>query len=550
MVSSVQGENKTHVLHTACPYDEQNRDTCHQTVLTAVESGATKWASSNAEGLKVSRANHQRYPVQRTSVIDFLRTIAASVSVWSCAISVAAAMFGKASFGLTMCELGVLFAIGFTAYVYELSKRKSFWAVACPRCAHSDGSMFASKVAALRDAEPCIELCAGDSAPIPYRIAEWTDETRPVEPDGFAGAPKGLFIVTFPLQFIPGNDSEAAALEHARTKLTSTIELGSSDKDCQRPLCDPNSEDTTVHMRLKWPDGSESNTPLPCVLADGGEARMAQALLLLSIPCLLALVADIVLQCSLTPLVWPVRKRFFTLKGMTELGTVCFLINSSSGKVTLLGDEETLLRANEFWLAPSAWKVLWDETHSTASCVARFVFYQRIACLVAGVAAAAATFMIINVVRNADADQAVRVAALSGAGSAAFFLLCAGILSCFASCHMQRCGARLKTCLNGSVDVRVSQSDQYSSDTYMVTVKQIVDEKLRSNTVTSSVVQKMDLVSTVSIGADRPKPSTGKGALCEEPLSTSEWTTEAPSNSQWATSVPSSRADPDWTTHA
>merc|ERR1712232_1233106 len=175
-------------------------------------------------------------------------------------------------------------------YLWELQGRKAFWTVAWPRLGDDE---FAKRIRALQDAAPIVELCAPGLEPEHYKIAEWLDETRHAERDSFEGAPMGLFLVTFPLVLIPGDRAEAAALDHARIHASTHNEYD--------PLCSGSGANKmAVRMRLRWPDGSETDVPAPEILAEGNAAECLRPLLWLCVICLLGLFADLFLPFALS----------------------------------------------------------------------------------------------------------------------------------------------------------------------------------------------------------------------------------------------------------
>jgi len=285
------------------------------------------------------------------SLVLGLRALVVTAGVWfAAALLVSIRRDGHVLLGVPPALAVLLAFISLALYIYELRWRHQFWAVACPG-AGSNGEAFAERVQELRDAEPRVDLCYPGAPPQSYRIAEWRDETRPAQPDGFLGAPRGLFLVSFPLQVFPGDPSEASALEFAQMQCAAAASGAPAPGKLPMEECGPlcaDADKVAVTARLRWLDGSEINEAAPQVLAEGHEAECLRPCLLLSVPLLLGLVADSLLRCLLTPLAWPVRKRIFTIQG-SSLGVLRFGI-STRGEVRLDGDEADLRDANHFWL--------------------------------------------------------------------------------------------------------------------------------------------------------------------------------------------------------
>merc|ERR1719247_781146 len=137
--------------------------------------------------------------------------------VWAAAWLLMRAAKGSSPFEMDPLLPPILFVTTMVVYVYELRRRSTFWSVAWPGSG-GNTEAFALRVKSLRDASPVVDLLPPDAPPTTYRIAEWRDETRSVDPSGFAGAPRGLFFVTFPVEVFPGDPSEASALEFARAE--------------------------------------------------------------------------------------------------------------------------------------------------------------------------------------------------------------------------------------------------------------------------------------------------------------------------------------------
>lgn len=324
-------------------------------------------------------------PCSCQAVVLALRAVIVSAAAWFAAVLVVCVVAtGDTPLDIPPAMALLLALACLALYIFELRSRHQFWAVARPG-GGSDGEAFAARIQMLRDAEPRVDLCYPGAPPVTYRIAEWRDETRPADPDGFLGAPRGLFLVSFPLQVFPGDPSEASALEFAQVQCAASAcgapTPGKLPLDECGPLCEDASK-VAVVARLKWLDGSEIAEAAPQVLAEGHEAECLRPFLILSVPLLLGLVADSVLRVMLTPLAWPVRKRIFTIQG-SNLGVLRFGF-STRGEVRIEGDEDDLRHANRFWLSEQDWRSLWSTSQEFAARVARFRRARLLACCGAG----------------------------------------------------------------------------------------------------------------------------------------------------------------------
>jgi hypothetical protein len=259
----------------------------------------------------------------------------------------------------------LLFFAALVLYAYEMRGCQTLSTIVWPRDQGSSQA-FAARVQSLRNAAPRVSLIAPGAAPVNYQIAEWRDETRSADPEGFAGAPRGLFLVTFPVEIFPGDPSEASALEFAQVQLAKSAagNMTPSDKvvDECGPLCEE-ADKVDCRCSLQWQDGFEG-LPSTQVLAEGSEADCLRPLLVIASVCLFGLVVDVLLNALLAPLVWPIRKRIFTVQGYF-LGAIRFSINKM-GEVHLDGDEEELKAVNKFWLKHQDWKVLWSAVQEAA----------------------------------------------------------------------------------------------------------------------------------------------------------------------------------------
>lgn len=408
-------------------------------------------------------------------VLEALRNIAASLLVWSAAWAMMKTAKGLAPFNMHPALVLVLLITSLAIYFYELSSRRTFWTVAWPG-GGSNTEAFALRVQTLRDAAPVVELLAPDAAPANYRIAEWRDETRPVDPNGFAGAPRGLFFVTFPIEIFPGDPSEASALEFARAQAARAAcgldaALPGKVVDEVGQLCE-DAEQVAVRSRLRWADGSEG-VATPHVLADGNEADCLRPVLLLCMLCLFGLVADSLLRAMLTPLPWPVRKRIFTMQG-NHLGRIRFCI-SASGEVHVDGDEEDLRNANKFWLKEQDWRALWEGTRRLAPKAARLRRLRVGTCGIAGFAVVVSALAVFLAISNAREDL-VGQAIGTGLAVTVVFVAFAGLAGCVAHRTAQNCAEDLAQQLRGSASCSASWSE-VGPDMLIVSIEQLATER-------------------------------------------------------------------------
>lgn len=274
-----------------------------------------------------------------------------------------------------------LFVATLALYVYELSRRRTLWAVACPCGGGREG--FAKYIADLHDAAPVVDLCPVGSPPEPYRIAEWRDETQEVWAEE---VPSGLFLVTFPVEIVPGNASEASSLESARARCLAAAKSAITDEE-RSPLTHGDmghGSSVAVRARLRFTNGQETGEPAPVVLATADELWLVRPVLFLAIPLLLGIVADLLLRLFLQPLPWPVRKRLYSIEGSADLGVIKFFVRCD-GLVVMEGDEEAVKSANSFWLTASEWDVIWSELKVMGVSVARMRKILLVSCMCAGV---------------------------------------------------------------------------------------------------------------------------------------------------------------------
>mmetsp|Transcript_91530 Transcript_91530/g.144628 ORF Transcript_91530/g.144628 Transcript_91530/m.144628 type:complete len:513 (-) Transcript_91530:20-1558(-) len=399
-------------------------------------------------------------------VLEALRAIAMSLLVWA---GVASAVYRTAG----NLE-AVAAAASLVLYAYELRRRSVLWTVLLPNEKAGTTKAFATCVEALRDASPVVDLIVPGSAPVNYRIAEWKDETRPVDPEGFAGAPKGLFLVSFPVQIFPGDPSEASALEFAQVQAARAASgLPPACKivdDCDGAY--EEAEQVDVRSRLRWPDSSEG-LPQPQVLAEGSQASCLRPLLSMAILCLLGLVVDALLRACLTPLEWPVKKRIFTVQGYI-LGRIRFYI-STAGEVRIEGDEEDLKRANRFWLKDQDWPALWEIVEDAAPEVARWRRARICASCFAGLVAVAAVVIAAILFASGQQPQACKVIAV-GLIIAVSIFACAGLAGCLAHRRAQRVPEELAETLNGLAECNASWP-QESEDMLVIEIQQLASEK-------------------------------------------------------------------------
>jgi len=448
----------------------------HWSTVTITANGATcnddDWGTKAAIA-PVSVPEEAENRCSSADVLEAFRTVVVSLMVWSAIWATMKMARGAAPFGLQPFLVISMLIVSLVAYFYELRSRITFWTVAVP----GSGSIevFAQQVKTLRDAAPVVELLAPDAAPTSYRIAEWRDETRPVDPNGFAGAPRGLFFVTFPIEIFPGDPSEASALEFARAEAARAAcgDISPPGKvvDEGQALCEA-ADQVSVRSRLRWADGSEG-VPGPQVLADGNEANCIRPMLLLAMLCLFGLVADSLLRVMLTPLPWPVRKRIFTLQGNC-LGRIRFFI-SSSGEVELDGAEQDLREANKFWLKEQDWRALWEGVQQVAPKAARFRRLRIGTCFIAGsaiVATALAVFLAISNNREDLVGTAISVGLTVTVG----FIAVAGLAGCLAHRSSQLCAESLAQQLRGAAACSASWSE-VGPDMLIISIEQLATEK-------------------------------------------------------------------------
>eukprot|EP00747_Dinoflagellata_sp_TGD_P101482 gnl/TRDRNA2_/TRDRNA2_168366_c0_seq1.p1 gnl/TRDRNA2_/TRDRNA2_168366_c0~~gnl/TRDRNA2_/TRDRNA2_168366_c0_seq1.p1 ORF type:complete len:552 (-),score=74.56 gnl/TRDRNA2_/TRDRNA2_168366_c0_seq1:76-1731(-) len=393
--------------------------------------------------------------------VQFLRGMMASLAVWlpgGCLLHVFRG--GDPPVGLSLPFFVGAFLFGLVIYAYELRRRTTFWTVAWPNGTSHTTESFAREVRALREAAPLIELCAPGAAPTTYRIAEWRDETRPADPEGFAGAPRGLFVVLFPLEFYPGDPVEEAALEFARARVAGDAPCKGAGAEDVPPTYLPEGgplyakpDDVTIQINLKWPDGSISGNPPAMVIF------------------LLGVVADFILNASLTPLLWPVRKRFFTLRG-SHLGVVRFKVDAG-GDVELDGSEPELREANDFWLREADWEALWSDVQSLGN---RVAFLRRIriaACFCTGMAAAAgvAGLAVTMLTDNPENKLLSKGCEVSITLAAAAFVV-AGLAGFVAHRWAELCAQKFEERLQGLATCSASWSESWGPELLAITISQ------------------------------------------------------------------------------
>mmetsp|Transcript_100156 Transcript_100156/g.318071 ORF Transcript_100156/g.318071 Transcript_100156/m.318071 type:complete len:462 (-) Transcript_100156:190-1575(-) len=236
-----------------------------------------------------------------------------------------------------------IFLLGLAAYCYELSGRHT-WIVAR---SFLTGDRFEACAQAMRDAAPLLDLEVPGSAAVPYGVVQWRDETLwlglGIDKHG------GLVLAHFPLEFIPGDHTEALALDSAGSDLAEQAVAGGcrSPREADRALATSSAE---IHLRLRWPGGEETGEPVPRLLICGpaGVDFPCPGLVLLACLCFLGVLLDTILVGLAVPVEWPIRKRFFTREG-GRLGALSFSC-SSEGVVEMDGDVKELRTANRFWI--------------------------------------------------------------------------------------------------------------------------------------------------------------------------------------------------------
>lgn len=409
-------------------------------------------------------------------VLEAFRTVVVSLMVWLAAWAMMKTAQGSPPFDLEPPLIASLFFFSLIAYGYELRGRRILWAVALPSGGGSTEA-FAEKVQALRDASPVVELMPPGGAPVNYRIAEWRDETQRVDPNGYAGAPRGLFFITFPIEIFPGDPSEASALEFTRAEVARAA-AGEDASPLEKKVADEagsiceDAEKVAVHSRLRWSDGSEG-LPLHSVLADGSEAACLRPWLFIAVFSLFGLVADALLRATLAPLPWPVRKRIFTIQG-NDLGKIRFCI-TSSGEVRLDGDEEDLRDANKFWIKEQDWRALWADARLVAPQAARLRRLRVATCCGAGLTAAATALAVVLQATNAKQEF---IAQAIGAGLALTlgFFAAAGLAGCLAHRAAQQCVQSFARQLRGTAACNAAWL-QAGPDMLVISVEQLVSER-------------------------------------------------------------------------
>ncbi|CAE8590892.1 unnamed protein product, partial [Polarella glacialis] len=173
----------------------------------------------------------------------------------------------------------------------------------------------------------------------PYAVAEWKDETTWAD-CGIRLLPQhqGLLLAAFPLEFVPGDHAEVAALEFAKAQVASSQPLD-EEKETDK-LQSPGDLDF-LRLRLRWASGLETEAPEPRYLfssstqgLDGyGAVSLCPCVLLGFCCCLAGLLLDVLLLA--------VRKRFYTLQGTSRVGSLTFTC-SSDGQVAVNGQPSKL----------------------------------------------------------------------------------------------------------------------------------------------------------------------------------------------------------------
>lgn len=473
----------------------------HWSTVTITANGAT--CNDNDWGTKaaiapVSDADEAERRCTCADVLEACRTVAASLTAWAGAWLALMTAKGSAPFDLQPFLVGLLFFVSLAVYLYELRSRRTFWTVAWPS-GGGNSEAFVLRIQSLRDSAPVVELLAHGAAPANYRIAEWRDETRPVDPNGFAGAPRGLFFVTFPVEIFPGDPSEASALDFARAEAARAASGAGAYYpgkvvDEAGPLCEE-AEEVAVRSRLRWADGSEG-LPSPHILAEGNEAECLRPVLLLSMLCLFGLVADGLLRAMLTSLSWPVRKRIFTMQG-NNLGRILFCI-SASGEVQLDGDEEDLRDANKFWLKEQDWRALWESMRILAPKAAR-LRRLRVGCCCSAGFTAVGTAVAVSVVVSSAREQLVGQAIGAGLAVMVALVAVAGLAGCLAHRSAQLCAENLSQQLCGAASCSASWSE-VGPGMLVISIEQLATEKSAK-------------ASQMPIGSYKAAPSSSKREL-------------------------------------
>lgn len=365
-----------------------------------------------------------------------------------------------------------LFLLFVALYGYELSRRRMIWAILCPEggdgtCCRGSGQTFRARVQALRDAEPCVDLCVAGEPPVAYHIAEWRDETQAAESDSFEGVPSGLHLVTFPVIILPGDDAEASALEHARQECALSSGRPAAAKTFQESTARDqpfpggvSCEAAGIRAAVRFLDGTQTNTPEPHILVEGVEACCARCLLILSVPLLFGLVADNLMRLCLSHLEWPVRKRFFTISG-SNLGKLLFLLDGQ-GDVSLEGDEAQLRQANHFWCKDADWEAMWAETEWLSE---QLTYIRRIritCCCSSGLAVVLSFLVSIWLANSGNTVVGGKVLGFGLLLSVALFLVagCAGFME---HNRAESCAGHIGKNFVGTAVCRASWNESWSS---------------------------------------------------------------------------------------
>eukprot|EP00746_Dinoflagellata_sp_MGD_P092391 gnl/MRDRNA2_/MRDRNA2_36557_c0_seq1.p1 gnl/MRDRNA2_/MRDRNA2_36557_c0~~gnl/MRDRNA2_/MRDRNA2_36557_c0_seq1.p1 ORF type:complete len:477 (+),score=82.69 gnl/MRDRNA2_/MRDRNA2_36557_c0_seq1:117-1547(+) len=353
-------------------------------------------------------------------------------------------------FGLAYAEILAIFLVAVGVYVNELRSCR-LWNVVMADAGSED---FVEALSDFCNAAPMVEFVVPGMPPVGHPISEWLDETRKVE--HCRELPRGLFLVSMPLEFVPGDADEAAALEYQRVRVCEDAVDTQTDDACLTGRVE-------IRLRLRHADGTETSEPAPRLLASGpgGAAPLWLRPLTVTVcsACLLGLVAEGALCCSLQRLSWPIRKRFFTVRGAGQAGMVRFNLNlvPRGGETSLEGIESELRSAHSFWLRDTDWDMLWAEASSLAADLSWLRRCRRAVCFASlMVAAIAVAVLVADVSMRSDAvcsSEWTLATALT-----VFLWVIAGIVGC---CSSQRSQSSVRWLAKGlpGADINTTWSD-------------------------------------------------------------------------------------------
>jgi len=442
--------------------------------------GASKAVSADEDGIACEMRPEGRGGHAQTegsslcfaSLLEASRTLLGTACFWLAALCLIRLCAGNGIWELPPAAALFLATAAASIYALELRSRRVFWTLAS--CESSRESV-AQKVQSLQDAEPLVDLQAPGLDPEPYDIAEWRDETRSIAKDASEseGALSGIVLLTFPLILLPGDESEAKALEHARERLAAgciTADEGSEAAPLRWDAAA--AESVSVMMRLRMTNGLETGNPTPMVMAEGDAATLLRPLLWISICLGLGLIADNLLRCSLSPLEWPVRKRIFSLQG-SAVGIVRLEVNRQ-GNVLLAGSEDTMRRANRYWLAGNDWNAMLSSIRTNAPEFARYRRWRRYLIWTTFGVALVAVALVLGTVLTKTVGPVSEVIALAGLFVTLALSLAACCMDLIAKRHVK---VRMDDLMQelGTSDFTAEWTKEADPDTLVVTITQKAD---------------------------------------------------------------------------